>query len=108
MSGKADVCLYLYTQNPKELGKILGSLSPTERSFPPVSPKMKMIIAGSSLDKTNLLDFTFTNYYNHSVPELSISYPNELVSNDCPDDLCSKDEVYELLYTLDTSMQMQR
>ena len=53
------------------------------------------------MDKANLLNITFTNHYNHSVPELSISDHPEV---DCPDDfLCSEDEVYELLCTLDTT-----
>ena len=62
------------------------------------------IIAISGLDKANLLNITFTNYYNRSVPELSISDIPKVVPTDCPDDIfCSEDEVYELLCTLDTT-----
>ena len=54
------------------------------------------------MDKANLLNITFTNYYNRSVPELSISDLAKVVSTDRPDDfLCSEDEVYKLLCTLD-------
>jgi len=89
----------LNPQNPK---KIIRSLSPRESSFPPL--KSENIIARSALDKTNLLNITFTNHYNCSVPELSISDLPEVVPTDCPDDiLCSEDEVYELLCTVDTT-----
>ena len=92
----------LHPQNPKQFWKIIRSLSPRESSFPPL--KSENTIASSGLDKANLLNITFTNHYNHSVPELSISDLPEVVPTDCPDDfLCSEDEVYELLRTLDTT-----
>ena len=70
--------------------------------FPPL--KSENTIATSGLDKANLLNVTFTNHYNRSVPELSISDLPEVVPTDCPDVfLCSEDKVYELLCTLDTT-----
>ena len=91
-----------HPQNPNEFWKIIRLLSPRESSFPPM--KNEDIVASSGLDKANLLNVTFTNHYNRSVPELSISDLPEIVPTDCPNDfLCSEDEVYELLCTLDTT-----
>ena len=92
----------LHPQNSKEFWKVISALSPRESSFP--SLKNGNIIANSGLDKANLLNITFTNHYNRSVPELSISDLPKVVPTDCPDDIfCSEDEVYELLCTLDTT-----
>lgn len=92
----------LNPQNPKEFWKIIRSLSPRESSFPPL--KSENVIASSALDKANLLNIIFTNHYNRSVPELSISNLPEVVPTDCPDGiLCSEDEVYEVLCTFDTT-----
>ena len=67
----------LNPQNPKEFWKIIRSLSPRESSFPPL--KSENVIASSALDKANLLNIIFTNHYNRSVPELSISNLPEVV-----------------------------
>ena len=77
-------------------------LGPRESTLP--SLKHENIVASSDSDKANLLNSTFANYYNHSVPELSLSDLPEVVPTDCPAYLlCSEDEVYELLCTVDTT-----
>ena len=60
---------------------IRESKSPRESSFPPL--KSENTNATSGLDKVNLLYVTFTNHYNRSVPELSISDLPEVVLTDC-------------------------
>ena len=92
----------LHPRNPKNFCKVVRALSPRECSLPPL--KSENIIASSILDKANLLNITFTNQCNRSIPELSPSDLPEVVPSDCPAHLlCSEEEVYELLCTVDTT-----
>ena len=89
-------------QNPKEFWKIIRSLSPRESSSHLWKVKISLLV----LVWTRPIFWTSPSvqHYNRSVPELSIPDLPEVVPTDCPDDfLCSEDEVYELLCTLDTT-----
>ncbi len=60
----------------------------------------------SNLDKANLLKFlndTFVNNFNYTIPGLTAHLP-DASPDGCPIDfLCTDDEVYGLLSTLDTT-----
>ena len=92
----------LHPKNQKELWKILQSINKKDFSIPPLTNGS--FIAASSSDKANLLNVTFSSYFNRAVSELSPSDLPESVPDVCPEDiLCSEDEVYELLCSLDTT-----
>ena len=61
----------LHPQSSKDFWKIIKSLNPSECFLLPL--KSENTIVNSSLDKASLLNNIFTNHYNRSVPELSIS-----------------------------------
>ena len=91
-----------HPKNQKEFWKILRSINKKDCSIPPLTSGS--FIAASSSDKANLLNATFSSYFNRAVPELSPSDLPKSVPDVCPEDiLCSEDEVYELLCSLDTT-----
>ena len=54
------------------------------------------------MEIANLLNVTFVESFNHSVPELTTSDIPNVSANDCLDNLlCTEGKVYELLSTLD-------
>ena len=58
--------------------------------------------ATSNPDKANLLNTTFTKNFNYSIPALTSILPD--APDDCPSSfLCTEEEVYVLLSTLDTT-----
>ena len=60
--------------------------------------------ATSNLDKANLLNSTFMKNFNYSVPGLQTDDSLNIVPHTCPSDLlCTEDEVYDLLSTLDVT-----
>ena len=61
------------------------------------------ITATSDLDKANLLNTTFVNNFNYSISGIPGDLP-DVVLGGCPTDiLCTEDEIYDLLCTLDTT-----
>jgi len=60
--------------------------------------------ATSNLDKANLLNSTFMKNVNYSVPGLQTDDSLNIVPHTSPSDLlCTEDEVYDLLSTLDAN-----
>ena len=56
------------------------------------------------MQKANLLNASFINSFNVAIPELGMEDIPELPHEDCPDKLlCTEEEVYDLLSTLDVS-----
>ena len=54
--------------------------------------------AGTSLDKANLLNISFANTFNHSVPVLTTADIPNISSAHCVGELlCTEEEVYDLL-----------
>ena len=54
------------------------------------------------MEKANLLNASIVNSFNRSLPELNSNDIPEVVTDDCPDDLlCTEEEVYDLLCSLD-------
>ena len=92
----------LHPKNPREFWKVVRSLNASDSTVPPLSNGHTT--ASSNSDKANLLNSTFSSHFNRSVPELS-SFDLPVTDPDtCPSDiLCTEEEVYELLCSLDTS-----
>jgi len=64
----------------------------------------KWIIATSKLEKANLLNASLVKNFNHSLPVLTLSDLPHTSPNSCPTNfLCTEEEVYSLLSTLDTT-----
>ncbi len=60
------------------------------------------IIASADVDKANILNTTFMNNFNYSVPGLSPGDLPDVVLAVCPTEfLCTEDKVYKLLSKLD-------
>ena len=60
------------------------------------------IVATTNPEKACLLNVTFTNCLNYSVPGLNVADLPKIVPHECPENfLCSADAVYELLCSLD-------
>ena len=60
------------------------------------------VIASSDQQKANILNNTFTNSFNHSIPGIGHGDLPDVALVDCPTEfLCTEDEVYELLFNLD-------
>ena len=92
----------LHPHDQKDFWKLVKTLSSKESSFPTLV--IGNTVAEASQDKANLLNATFTSYYNSSVPELSVIDLLQDDPSDCPDDiLCTEDEVFDLLHSLDTT-----
>ena len=78
----------------------MKSLTPKENSIPTLSSEN--IAATTNPKKVCLLNVTFTNCLNYSVPGLNVANLSEAVPHECPENfMCSEDEVYELLCSLD-------
>ena len=59
--------------------------------------------AASNVDKANLLNATFVSNFNYSLPGLTGQFLSD-APHSCPTDLlCTEDEVYNMLSTLDTT-----
>ena len=99
-SAKRRFLTNLHPHNQQEFWKVVKSLTPKENSIPTLSSGN--IVATTNLEKACLLNVTFTNCLNHSLPELNVADLPEAVPHECPDNLmCTEDEVYELLCSLD-------
>jgi len=62
------------------------------------------IIATSNLEKANLLNASLVKNFNHSSPVLTLSDLQHTSPDSCPTNfLCTEEEVYSLLSTLDTT-----
>ena len=76
-------------------------MTPTENSSTLSSGN---IVATTNPEKAWLLNVTFTNFLNYSVPGLNVANLPEAVPQKCPDKfMCTEDEVYELLCSPDTT-----
>ena len=92
----------LHHNDPKEFWKKIASLSPQECTIPTLSNGSD--VAESNLDKANLLNATFTNSFNCSLPELRKTDLPEITDDDIPANfLCTENKVYDLLCSLDTA-----
>ena len=92
----------LHPHNQQEFWKIVKSLTLKENSIPTVSTGN--IVASTNPEKACLLNVTFTKCLNYSLPGLSVADLPKAVPHECPDKLlCTEDEVYELLCSLDPS-----
>ena len=73
----------------------MKSLTPKENAIPTLSSGN--IVATTNPEKACLLNVTFTNCLNYSVPGLNVADLPEIVPHECPENfLCSEDVVYEL------------
>ena len=62
------------------------------------------VVACTNSEKANLLNTSFINSFNIAIPELFVEDIPEVPHNDCPGELlCTEEEVYDLLSTLDVS-----
>ena len=87
----------LHPRNQREFWKVVKSLTPKENSIPTLSSENT--IATTNQEKACLLNVTFTNCFNHSLPELNVADLPEAVPHECPDNLmCTEDEVYMSSY----------
>ena len=74
---------------------MVKSLNPKESTLPML--KCGDVIASSDQDKANILDNTFTNSFNHSIPGIGHGDLPDVALVDCPTEfLSTEDEVYEL------------
>ena len=90
----------LHPHNQREVWKIVESLTPKENTIPTLSSGN--IVATTNPQKACLLNVTFTNCLNYSLPGLNVADFPEAVPHECPDKfLCTEDEIYELLCSLD-------
>ena len=92
----------LEPSNTKEFWKKLSLLNSKECSIPTLSSGSTT--AATSMDKATLLNATFAKSFNHSVLELATSDIPNVSPDDCPNNiLCTEEEIFELLSTLDCS-----
>jgi len=92
----------LHPHNQREFWKIVKSLTPKENSIPTLSSGN--VVASTNPEKACLLNVTFTNCLNYSLPGLSVADLPNAVPHECPDNfLCTEDVIYELLCSLDPS-----
>ena len=62
------------------------------------------IVASTNPEKARLLNVTFTNCLNYSLPGLSVADLPNAAPHECPDNfLCTEDVIYELFCSLDPS-----
>ena len=71
----------LHPRNQREFWKVVKSLTPKENSIPTLSSENT--IATTNLEKACLLNVTFTNCFNHSLPELNVADLPEAVPTLC-------------------------
>ena len=91
----------LHPHNPKEFWKVVKSLNRKQSIIPML--RNGDIIAASNLEKANL-NTSLVKNFNHSLPRLTLSDLPHTSPDSCPTDfLCTEEEVYSLLSTLDTT-----
>jgi len=96
---KCEYLSRLNSHEPKEFWKVVKSLDPKESTLPML--KCGDVIASSDQHKANILNNTFTNSFNHSIPGIGHGDLPDVALVDCSTEfLCTKDEVYELLSNL--------
>ena len=92
----------MHPHNQKEFWKLVKFLNPKGNTLPTLVTTTTT--ATSNLDKANLLNSAFMKNFNYSVPGLLTDDSLNIVPHTCPSDLlCTEDEVYELLSTLDVT-----
>jgi len=92
------------SSNAKKFWSAVKKLSTSSQSLP--TPSLDGSVASSESEKVAMLNQFFSSCLNRSVPPLDISDTDRLQvdSDQCPPKLlCSKEEITELLQTLDTS-----
>ena len=88
----------LQPSNPKVFWKVVKLLNFTENALPTLISDN--ITATTNLDKANLLNATFASNFNSVLPGPTL----DDIPSECPIEfLCTEDEVYGLLSTLDTT-----
>ena len=92
----------MHPHSQKEFWKLVKFINP-KGNIPPILVTATTT-ATSNLDKANLLNSAFMKNFNYSVPDLLTDDSLNIVRHTCPSDLlCTEDEVYELLSTLDVT-----
>ena len=92
----------MHPHSQKEFWKLVKILNPKGNTLPTLVTATTT--ATSNLDKANLLNSAFMKNFNYSVPGLLTDDSFNIVPHTCPSDLlCTEDEVYGLLSTLDVT-----
>ena len=92
----------LHPHNQKEFWKVVKSLNSKQSVIPTL--RNGDIIAASNLEKANLLSASLVKNFNHSLPGLKLSDLPRISPDSCPTDfLCTEEEVYSLMSTLDNT-----
>ena len=98
---KRDFFTNLHPRNQKEFWKVVKSLNSKQNTLPILVSGN--ITATSDLDKANLLNTTFVNNFNYSISGIPGDLPDVVLDGCATDILCTEDEIYDLLCTLDTT-----
>ena len=92
----------MHPHSQKEFWKLVKFLNLKGNTLPTLLTATTTAI--SNLDKANLLNSAFMKNFNYSVPGLLTDDSLNTVPHTCPSDLlCTEDEVYDLLSTLDVT-----
>ena len=98
--------VYTLANNTKEFWKKISLLNSKECSIPTLSNGST--VAATCLEKLIFIMRLLPGASNHSVPELTTSDIPNVPADDCPDNLlCTEEEVYMLLSSLDCTQQSQ-
>ena len=88
-------------KNQKEFWKVVKFVNSKTNSIPILVSETST--AASNVDKANLLNVTFVSNFNYSLPGLAGQFLSD-APHSCPTDLlCTEDEVFNMLSTLDTT-----
>ena len=92
----------MHPHSQKEFWKLVKFLNPKGNTLPTLVTATTT--ATLNLDKANLLNSALMKNFNYSVPDLLTDDSLNTVPHTCPSDLlCTEDEVYDSLSTLDVT-----